>query len=89
MGRLGYYSKLSFQALKEVIPKKIFAQRHRRSCEDVTAQRAAFRDSRSSLKLKKLGITQSKGQVLQRSHGLFVFLTLNHFQGRLMNAVNR
>ena len=24
MGRLGYYSKLSFQAPKEVIPKKIF-----------------------------------------------------------------
>ena len=26
MGRLGYYSKLSFQAPEEVIPKKIFAQ---------------------------------------------------------------
>ena len=27
MGRLGYYSKLSFQAPQEVIPKKIFATR--------------------------------------------------------------
>ena len=26
MGRLGYYSKLSFPAPKEVIPKKIFAR---------------------------------------------------------------
>ena len=27
MGRLGYYSKVSFQAPKEVIPKTIFAAR--------------------------------------------------------------
>ena len=38
MGRLGYYSKLSFQALKEVIPKKIFAGgRGQRNREEIGA----------------------------------------------------
>ena len=32
MGRLGYYSKLSFQAPEEVIPKKIFASAKRGNC---------------------------------------------------------
>ena len=38
MGRLGYYSKLSFQAPEEVIPKKNFAESGRHC---VTPARAA------------------------------------------------